>query len=346
MSLYFNKKKFSAHHFRLESELETVIKENSKKIFGENTIYIDAKKKLNSGELGKTIPDALFFDFSDRQNPKLYLVEVELAKHRFYDHIFPQITKFFAFLRDGNIHQSKLIESLFTMISQDQTLYKEFKSFLGDAELFKFLKDTIEDATDILILIDDDKKEFKEIFETYTDTWGKYVRVIKVNIFAHENEKILQLEPDFEIIKDDILEEDDDLADDNGHEHLVQSQYSEEYHLDGIKPEPKAAYYAIKASLEMYKLNPQHYYIAFRNKQNFVFIKFTKTKLRIIVMLPFDLVEAHIKNHKVSELSLSVQKFYSGKCSEIIVEGNHHIDEILKLLNLAATSEKIKISKD
>lgn len=103
MSLYFNKKKFSAHHFRLESELETVIKENSKKIFGENTIYIDAKKKLNSGELGKTIPDALFFDFSDRQNPKLYLVEVELAKHRFYDHIFPQITKFFAFLRDGNI---------------------------------------------------------------------------------------------------------------------------------------------------------------------------------------------------------------------------------------------------
>lgn len=342
MSLYINKKKFSRYSFKLESDLENVVKENSKRIFGENTIYIDAKRKINSGELGKTIPDALFFDFSDLKNPKFYLVEVELAKHGFYDHIFPQITKFFAFLRDGNPHQSKLIESLFTIINQDQNLQKEFKKYLGDQELFKFLKDTIEDATDILILIDNDKKEFKEIFETYTDTWGKYVRIIKINIYANENERILQLEPDFEIVKDDILE--DAEPDDSNEEQ--NKQYTEEHHLEDLKPEAKAAYNSIKNSLSKYKVNPQHYYIAYKNKQNFVFIKFTKTKLKVIVMLPFELVQSKLKHHEVVEPSLGVQKFYNGKCSSIVVENTTNIDEVLELVNLAAVSEKIKISKD
>lgn len=340
MSLYMNKKKFSVNSFRLESELENVVKENSKRIFGENTIYIDAKKKINSGELGKTIPDALFFDFADPKNPKFYLVEVELAKHGFYDHIFPQITKFFAFLRDGNSHQAKLIESLFSLINQDQNLYKEFKKYLGDNELFKFLKDTIEDATDILILIDNDKKEFKEIFETYTDTWGKYVRIIKINTFSHENEQILHLEPDFEIVKDDIVE------DDSEGEAEETPQYSEEYHLESVKSEAKVAYQAIKSHLAQYQINPQHYYIAFRNKHNFVFIKFTKTKLRIIVMLPYEVVKSSLTNHEAFEPSLSVQKFYNGRCAEVIVENTQSIDEILKLLNLAATSEKVKINRE
>lgn len=342
MSLYINKKKFSRYSFRLESDLENVVKENAKRIFGENTIYIDAKKKINSGELGKTIPDALFFDFSDSKNPKFYLVEVELAKHGFYDHIFPQITKFFAFLRDGNPHQSKLIESLFTIINQDQNLLKEFKKYLGDQELFKFLKDTIEDATDILILIDNDKKEFKEIFETYTDTWGKYVRIIKINIFANDNEKILQLEPDFEIVKDDIVE--DTEQDDENTENEPTVQYTEEHHLEDLKPEAKAAYNTIKNSLSDYKVNPQHYYIAYRNKYNFAFIKFTKTKLKVIVMLPFELVQSKLQHHTVVEPTLSVQKFYNGRCASIVVENTIEIGEVIELLKLAAVSEKIKIN--
>lgn len=344
MSLYIGKKKFSRYNYRLESELEDEVKENSKRIFGENTIYIDAKKKINSGELGKTIPDAFFFDFSDSQNPKFYLVEVELSKHRFYDHIFPQITKFFAFLRSGNANQSKLIDSLFAVINQDQQLYKEFKKYLGEGELYKFLKDTIEDSTDILILIDNDLKEFKEIFETYTDTWGKFVRIIKINTYVNETDKILQLEPDFEIIKDDIEE----FSESNDHIQEAEDSimYTEEYHLDGIKSETKAAYNVIKQNLIGYKINPQHYYIAYRNKHNFVFIKFTKTKLKVIVMLPFDFVDKNLKHHKAIEPSLSVQKFYNGRCSSIVVENIDSIDEVIELIKKSATSDKIKIVKE
>lgn len=63
-------------------------------------------------------------------------------------------------------------------------------------------------------------------------------------------------------------------------------------------------------------------------------------------MLPFEIVQNRVKNHAAIEPSLSVQKFYNGRCSEITVENSQNIDEVLEFLNFAATSEKIKISRD
>ena len=65
MSLFINNKKFVEYAFKKEQELEDIVVAQHKTLFGENTIYIDAKKKINSGELGKTIPDGLLFDFAD-----------------------------------------------------------------------------------------------------------------------------------------------------------------------------------------------------------------------------------------------------------------------------------------
>jgi hypothetical protein len=77
--------------------LENLLFANSKSLFGQSSILIEAKKKIDNKALGGTIPDAFLFDLKDPDNPEFYLVEVELAKHSFYNHIFPQITKFFAF---------------------------------------------------------------------------------------------------------------------------------------------------------------------------------------------------------------------------------------------------------
>ncbi len=52
--------------------------------FGENTIFIDAKKKIDSKNIDATIPDGFLFDLSYPENPEFYHVEIELAKHDFY----------------------------------------------------------------------------------------------------------------------------------------------------------------------------------------------------------------------------------------------------------------------
>jgi hypothetical protein len=78
-------------------EFEELIRLQSKLLFGGNTIFVSTKRKLAGLTLGATIPDGFLFDMSDVENPDFYLVEVELQKHDFHRHIFPQITKFFAF---------------------------------------------------------------------------------------------------------------------------------------------------------------------------------------------------------------------------------------------------------
>lgn len=100
---------------------------------------------MTSISLGAFIPDGLLFDLKDIDSPEFYLVEIELARHDFYKHSFPQITKFFAFFRNPK-GQNDLIEKTFSLIQSDKELENEFKQFLKGREIFKFVKDTIENS--------------------------------------------------------------------------------------------------------------------------------------------------------------------------------------------------------
>ena len=93
-------KKFKQTEFEYESDLKKIFKENVNPLLGQDVVYFDIKNKIDSGALGRTIPDGILFDFRDIENPEFYLVEAELSKHDFYRHIFPQITKFFGFFNN------------------------------------------------------------------------------------------------------------------------------------------------------------------------------------------------------------------------------------------------------
>ena len=105
--------KYIEKKYAREDAFEQEIQHNSKLIFGEKSIYLDTKKLVNTQSLGGVIPDGFLFDFRDQENPEFYIVEVELEKHDFYRHIFPQLTKFFALYR--NPHSlNTLVECKYT----------------------------------------------------------------------------------------------------------------------------------------------------------------------------------------------------------------------------------------
>jgi predicted transport protein len=341
LSLFSSNKRYQRLRFKTEAELEALISSNSKLLFGDRSVYIDVKKRINSGELGKTIPDALLFDLSDVDNPKFFLVEVELAKHSFFNHIFPQITKFFAFIREGNSYQSDLISFLYKFIQNDPKLSLDFKSYLGSQELFKFLKDTVENTTEILILIDELKPEFKEIKETYTDTWDKYVQILTVNKYYNEKNDIIQIEPDFEVIKDELPS-----VEEIAEEESVPRRYTEEYHLEGVRPDIKKLYYSIRDEFSDFQLNPQKHYISIRSGHNFVFIKMRKSKIKLTVMLPFEQVQKAAKKLTIVEPALSVQRFYYGKCSSFLLNDESELPEALNIIKAASNAERIKVPRE
>jgi hypothetical protein len=191
-ALYFNNKRFTEKEFSKERELEDLMFQNSKSLFGQNSIIIEAKKKIENKTLGGTIPDAFLFDLNDPENPEFYLVEVELASHSFYNHIFPQITKFFAFYKNP-VSQSELIEKLYSLVNADPGLKKQFKDLIGNKEIFKFIKDTLENSQNILLVLDNEKPELPEIINTYTDTWGKIVKLTLLKEYCNNGESNISL---------------------------------------------------------------------------------------------------------------------------------------------------------
>lgn len=327
-ALYFKDKRFVEKTFSKEKDFENLAFTHSKTLFGQHSIIIDAKKKIDNQALGGTIPDAFLFDLNDPNNPEFYLIEVELAKHSFYNHIFPQITKFFAFFKNLE-SQNELIGKIYNTVTTDVNLKKEFIDKIGNQELFKFIKDTIENSQNILLILDNDKKELPEIISTYADTWGKMVRLSLLKQYEHNGDSILSLTPEFENI--DTI----DIAS-NEQEENKTSVYTEDYHLEGVTPEIKETYYALKSALTekipTFKINPQRYYISFRKKRNFAFLQIRKKKIGLVALENEEVIKQKIKGYTVSTLGESVQRFYNGDCARINIDKMDNLDEVINLL--------------
>jgi len=333
MLLFYNGKQYVEYEFDKETDFEKEISSNSKLFFGRDSIFIDAKQKIETKSLGNSIPDGFLFDLSDKESPEFYLVEVELAKHDFFNHIFPQITKFFGFFKN-TANQADLVEKIFAVITNDSELKKEFKRHLGDKEIYKFLKDTIENSQNILLVLDGDKSELPEITETYSDTWGKMVRQLLLKKYTNAGESIFTMHPDFE-----SLEYVD--VDTEPKKESEKKEYSEEYHFDGVADILKKVYAQLKNELVALNpsliFNPQKYYISIVQDRNLAFFKVRKKKIALVVMLAETEVRKMISHHTVKHLSEPVQRFYNGPCCAIMIEDDSNLFEVSAVLKNVVT---------
>lgn len=80
--------------FELERDLEDAILQVSTSLFGPKRIYLDAKRKIGAKNGQRNIPDGYLLDLSSVREPKLYVVENELAAHDPLRHIAVQILQF------------------------------------------------------------------------------------------------------------------------------------------------------------------------------------------------------------------------------------------------------------
>lgn len=113
----------------LEEEFEKEVITHSRELFGDESIYIDIKKKIGIGNV-LSIPDGYLIDFSFKNNPRLYIIENELSIHDPFAHIGQQLLKFsISYKASGR----KIKELLLDYIIKDATK----KHFIDDK--LKFL---------------------------------------------------------------------------------------------------------------------------------------------------------------------------------------------------------------
>lgn len=85
---------YTQYTYLKEADFEKMIVANSDRIFGEDGIYFNIKKLIGTPKKGATIPDGYFLDLTFHNDPRLYLVEIELNSHDVYGHIGEQLLRF------------------------------------------------------------------------------------------------------------------------------------------------------------------------------------------------------------------------------------------------------------
>lgn len=335
MTVVVNGKRFAQFSYPNEKDFEQDVVQFAKVLFGPSVVYIDAKKRLESKTLGNTVPDGFLFVFSEPTDPRFYIVEVEISEHSFYSHIFPQITKFFAFYRNTAVRKT-LADQLHVLIDSDKALKSEFKSHLGTGEVYKFLSDMLETSQNILLISDDTIRELPEIFDTYTDTWGKLVKYLEVRKYTSGTDVVFSLTPDFETLPYAEPGQGDD-GPGNG-------EISERDHLLGVAEQVESVYKKIKevaASIDnRLVFNSQKYYISIKAGKNIVFLEIRKSKIRFIALLPENEIRSIVKHHNIVSLSPPVQKFYNSPCASIEVVDASHFEEIEAVLKVLVSRAK------
>ena len=158
-----------------EAYLERYVEENYKFIFGNDSIYFPKKKITSRAGIG-TIPDAFLINFNPQ--PKWSIVEIELASHPVYKHVFPQLTKFRRAIEDSST-RGNLTEFFYDFIKSDIILEDKFKKHIGSGEIHKAIADMVAKNPRIIVAIDEKTKELDEALMDF----GGEVEVVEFKVF-------------------------------------------------------------------------------------------------------------------------------------------------------------------
>ena len=91
--LIFDDLIYSPTEYGKEKDFERAVVDHASQIFGKSALYLDVKKRIGNDRV-LTIPDGYVLDFTLASDPRLYIVENELATHDAFRHIGQQLLKF------------------------------------------------------------------------------------------------------------------------------------------------------------------------------------------------------------------------------------------------------------
>ena len=148
--------------YQLEKDFEQDVVKNYRHIFGNDTIYIDIKKKI--GDNIVTIPDGYLLDFTFPNNPRLYIIENELSVHDAYKHIGTQLLKFAVSYKQSRLKIKHYILDYLSKTSNDMTFIEKKASEMGYRNIDAMLETMIyRDTVDAIVIIDNSSVELENV---------------------------------------------------------------------------------------------------------------------------------------------------------------------------------------
>ena len=162
-----------------EKEFHPMVRQNSKEIFGKDSLYFDVKHILKTSSGIGSIPDAYVISPSQQQ---WYVVENELSSHPVYDHIVNQLTRFINGVENKNT-RDQIIEMLYGAINENAEMRAILQKSIGSVDVHHFLTKLIKEPTRIVIVIDQKTPEVESACKVLGIT-----DIIEFKTFAKEND--------------------------------------------------------------------------------------------------------------------------------------------------------------
>lgn len=148
--------------YQLEKDFEQDVVANYRHIFGNDTIYIDIKKKI--GDNIVTIPDGYLLDFTFSNTPRLYIIENELSVHDAYKHIGTQLLKFAVSYKQSRLKIKQYILDYLSKSPTNMTFIESKASEMGYRNIDAILESMIyRDTVDAIVIIDNSSAELENV---------------------------------------------------------------------------------------------------------------------------------------------------------------------------------------
>jgi predicted transport protein len=306
--------------FKSEKEFNELVINNSKMLFGQNTILIDATKS--------PLQCHLLLDFREVEKHKLNFVDITLSKENFWE-LFVRITRLFTLLNLPD-YQNQLTEVLMSVIGENKPLKKELNLLVGE-DIAEYFKMVLISKPFVLLLTDQERPELIEISMTYSNNWGRFVKSILIRKYADNGDLFCTMSPAFI-----------DINFNTNKEKVVKAELqkpkksTEADHLENASDSIRNVYQKIKTDLlkedETIEFNVKQYYVSMRKEKNLAFFHIGKKRISLVVMCPEKDTRKQIKHHEIKTLTEKVQKFWNGECCTLMLDNTEHLDEVINLL--------------
>lgn len=189
---------YTQYTYSKEDEFEKMIVDHSSSIFGSAGIYFDIKKLIGTPKKGATIPDGYYLDLTFHNDPRLYLVEVELNSHDVYGHIGEQILRFGI---SSETDKYKIKNHLLSAVNKDNSKKKKLADYFAKSKYDNIneLLDRVifENKPAAIIVIDEATDELFNVMAQLTMA----TEVIEAQTYVCGDKKLHRLSP----FKDEVM---------------------------------------------------------------------------------------------------------------------------------------------
>lgn len=189
--LIYNGNIFDFYEYGSENEFEREIVAKSNDIFGYKSVYIDVKKKIGEDKI-LTIPDGYLIDFSFPTDPRLYIIENELAVHDPYKHIGQQLLKFaISYKASGRNIKKFLLENILRNPEKKKIINDICKN-TDTRNIDAFLEDIIfEKPVSAIVIIDNISSDLENVLSQL----AMKTDIVEFQSFTNGNDKIYKFTP-------------------------------------------------------------------------------------------------------------------------------------------------------